>query len=216
MGILGIGNRSENWKTAECFCRLTGAQRVELIQKLGGEHRLKPSQVQLELFWKGARDHAQDMERRGKEPYLTFPRVYGRLFSGLRDQVANSQAKFRGLKRHNYSQSSRHRETLYRNLINTEIDIVLETPEHLLIGEAKHESGLNANSEYVLVHQLVRQYVMANVLVKIRASEGHPMKSVIPFVVGDDRDQLARLQQVKFMCGMRWLSDKNILAWTDL
>ena len=216
MGILGIENRSENWKTAECFCRLNGAQTVNLVQQLGGERRLDPSDVQLELFWRGARDHARDMKRRGKKPERTFPEVCRRLFPDLHDLVANSAARFRGLKKHNYSRSPVHRNNLYRNLVNTEIDILLETPKYLFIGEAKHESGLDANSKYVLVHQLIRQYVMASVLVDIRASEGYPPKSVTPFLVGDDRVRLSKLQQVKFMCGMGWLREANVLEWTDL
>ena len=42
------------------------------------------------------------------------------------------------------------------------IDIVLETTDRLFIGEAKLESTLGSDSDHVLVHQLIRQYVMAH------------------------------------------------------
>ena len=46
------------------------------------------------------------------------------------------------------------------SLLGTEVDVVLETPKHLFIGEVKHESTFEADGKLVLVHQLMRQYVM--------------------------------------------------------
>ena len=59
------------------------------------------------------------------------------------------------------------KKKLFDNILNTEIDIVLETPTHLFIGEAKHEMGFGADANLVLVHQLIRQYVVATILLKL-------------------------------------------------
>ena len=104
-------------------------------------------------------------------------------------------------------------ESLYNNLVNTEIDIVLETPKHLFIGEAKHEMTFGANGSLVLVHQLIRQYVMAKILVDLAVESDDPKKEVVPFVVGDNIEELKKKHQVKFMLAQRWLKKENILSW---
>ena len=101
---------------------------------------------------------------------------------------------------------------MYSNLYNTEIDIVLQTPNHLFIGEAKEESTLNSSGKYILVHQLIREYVMAKILVDALGIN----KEVIPFVVGDDIEKLKNKGQVKFMVNQDWLDKKNILSWKDV
>ena len=100
------------------------------------------------------------------------------------------------------------------NLSNTEVDVVLETPNQLFIGEAKHEMSFGANGKLVLVHQLIRQYVMATILVEI--SNDRPRKRVIPFVVGDRVERLNKTSQVRFMISQGWLGEKNVLAWEDI
>ena len=51
----------------------------------------------------------------------------------------------------NYDTSSDDRMAkLVDNLANTEIDVVLQTPGSLFIGEAKHEARFGANGSYVL------------------------------------------------------------------
>lgn len=70
------------------------------------------------------------------------------------------------LKTHNYLAKGECEENLYNNLLNTEIDIVLQTDTHLCIGEAKSSQKLDATSTHVLMHQLIRQYVMARILVR--------------------------------------------------
>ena len=72
---------------------------------------------------------------------------------------------------------------LYNNLRETEIDVVLETPKYLFIGEAKGETDLRGNGYRVLVHQLIRQYVMARILVD-RLESG---KEVVPLSLGMTR-----------------------------
>ena len=104
-------------------------------------------------------------------------------------------------------------EKFFNNLWHTEIDIVLETPNHIFIGEAKHESRLNASSDYVLVHQLLRQYVMATILTNYVGES----KIIVPFVVGNAPQNLkSRHAQVKFMLAQGWLETKNILSWDDI
>ena len=82
----------------------------------------------------------------------------------------------------------------------------------LFIGGAKDESDFNTDSRRVLVHQLIRQYVMAKILVARLGSE----KKVVPFVVGDNSDKLKRYSQVKFMVCQEWLPERNILTWKDI
>ncbi len=85
---------------------------------------------------------------------------------------------------------------------------MIETPNHLFIGEAKHESNFGANSDLVLVHQLVRQYVMARILVELRKCK----KEVVPFVVGGSKNN----HQVQFMICQGWMVEDNILRWNDI
>ena len=106
-------------------------------------------------------------------------------------------------------------EKLYSNLYNTEIDIVLETPGHLFIGEAKGEAGLGANGDYMLVHQLIRQYVMARILLKLKECD----KEVVPFLVVQDdrRGSVLNTGQVRFMAKCKkWLKKGNVLTWGDI
>ena len=53
-----------------------------------------------------------------------------------------------------------------------------------------------------MVHQLIRQYVMATMLIDKLCED----KKVIPFVVGPNAQKLIRHQQVKFMTHQGWLN----------
>ena len=64
----------------------------------------------------------------------------------------------------------------------------------------------------VLVHQLIRQYVTATILLQIAGEH----KEVIPFVVGDSTDYLKKTSQVRFMISQGWLSQANVLDWGDV
>ena len=100
-------------------------------------------------------------------------------------------------------------------MTNTEIDIVLETPERLYIGEAKFKSGFNANGSLVLVHQFVRQYVMATVLLDVLGCT----RKVVPFVVTErpyPADSTRCPHQVKFVVRQGWMDDTHILTWEIL
>ena len=230
MGILGIENRSENWKTAYHFSPFfrDASARSDLANQL-----LKPlgesqsGEVHIELFWYGMRDYIDKLGNENRHPptHQDLAERYRCLFPSLRKDIKEFDG-FRDLNDDNYDVSKPEREyTLRSNLRHPEIDIVLETPNHLFIGEAKHESGFGTDGKDVLVHQLIRQYVMATILVDFRASDNYPRKTVIPFVVGDDAKQLKEYHQVRFMIsqerkdhdsGKKWLDEKNVLSWDDI
>ena len=64
-----------------------------------------------------------------------------------------------------------------------------------------------------MVHQLIRQYVMARILIRVMGSE----KGVVPFLVVADADHTKRTGQVRFMAEqVKWLKPKNVLTWGDI
>ena len=213
-GILGIANRTENWKTAEHFCGLSEQGRVNLVRELSGAE-VQLGEVKLELFWYGMRDYVR-VHGGVEEKSVAF---YMRSFSDLREQVGRYKhndgtrtLKFDELQPHNYDASKPGtRAKLYSNLSHTEIDVVLETEDYVFIGEAKDESDLGTNGEHVLVHQLIRQYVMAIILVDINDVK----KKVVPFVVGNQGrlNSIKNTCQVRFMIDQGWLEESNILSW---
>ena len=98
------------------------------------------------------------------------------------------------------------------SLLGTEVDVVLETPKHLFIGEVKHESTFGADGKLVLVHQLMRQCVTATILLQLSGEN----KAVIPFVVGDRVEYLKKTSQVRFMINQGWLKETNVLDWEQV
>lgn len=221
MSILGINNRTENWKTARYFAPLLldSYARAELAWKLGEPKDTSGSEVKLELFWKGMRDYVDKIGKDRGDLIGPCAEAYEKLFPDLRadikkfSQQPKNQDSRGGLlepKEHNYAASNPN--GLWDNLRNTEIDIVLETPNKLFIGEAKGEMGLGTNGNYVLVHQLIRQFVMAKILLHVT---GHK-KVVVPFLVVADGDYTRRTGQVQFMISQEWLEEKNVLTWGDI
>ena len=224
MTILGIKNRAENWKTAHCFSPMFRDRglRLKLVRRLGEPGETDPSEVHLELFWKGMRDHLHQGKQRGRDTLLSQENVndlaerYQCLFPGLRDRV-EAFGGFGNLKDSNYIVStSEERRKLANNLFNTEIDIVLSTPTRLYIGEAKDEAKLRGQGDLVLVHQLVRQYVTARILIDRLVSRGQasPVR-VVPFLVRNKstgREQA----QVDFMVERCWMERENALTWNDI
>ena len=210
MTILGIANRTENWKTATAFAPLLGQRSVELAKLLLGEEAdLQPSDVHLELFWRGLRDHLHQEEKKLEDQRHDLAVRFLRLFGCLRRDIDQSH-KFRKLTDDNYSASTdEQRRGLATNLRNTEMDIVLSSPDHLFVGEAKHEATFGADSSNVLAHQLIRQYVTASILVDLRGRS----ESVVPFVVGDSGNALRRSHQVQFMIERGWMRAENVLEW---
>ncbi|MCY4578834.1 MAG: hypothetical protein OXD31_07275 [Chloroflexi bacterium] len=212
--VLGIDNRTENWKTAYEFAPFfrDAEARKRLVGRLDETDYAEADDIHFELFWKGTRDylHAESNGEKGKsrERLLMYCRD---MLPELRDRVVSSK-RFQELKDDNYALPTPESDSkLLSNLSNTEIDIVIETPRSLFIGEAKQEESFEARSGHVLVHQLIRQYVMAKALLKAMGCS----RTVVPFVVGDPVDQLKR-QQVKFMISQRWMNERNVLSWEDV
>ena len=233
MGILGKKNRTENWQTGKHFCPLNDEAKIKLVQKLlepynkdlGLEQNEK---VKLELFWFGTRDYLFEPGKKEIQSNLAaryqekFAECYRELFCDLHDQaemVGKGKLKLRAFENLEHWQYAAPKEDelkkkLFNNLFHTEIDIVLVTSKYLFIGEAKHESSLNNNPGYVLPHQLVRQYVMARVLLRfIKESLDVKERTVVPFVVGDSPDNLRNSHQVKFMVEIKKLKEDNVLSW---
>ena len=229
MGILGICNRTENWKTARTFAPFIG--KPARLRLLAGRLLPEPlddeEKVNLELFWKGGRDYWHAAKRCDAivepSPKL-LAHAYKQCFPRLREEIKEFQIDapkaFRSLQDHNYNVDGENAEKLATNFRNTEFDIVLETSEHLFIGEAKDESGFQPDGTLVLVHQLIRQYVTAQILVHL-VNKDKP-KSIIPFVVARDgkRNSLKRTAQIRFMMGYPkkspYLKESNILSWEEL
>ena len=59
-----------------------------------------------------------------------------------------------------------------------------------------------------IVHQLIRQYVMARILVDLVGCR----KTVVPFIVGGNKRQ----QQVRFMLDQGWMKNTSLLSWSDV
>ena len=213
--ILGINNRTENWKTAREFAPLfrCADTRRRLVQRLDKTDDSEASAIHLELFWKGTRDYLHcksDGEREIIRAHLL--KCCADMLPDLRDRVDRSK-RFGELKDDNYAlPTPESNKKLLDNLYNTEIDIVLETPKSLFIGEAKHQATFGADGRLVLVHQLIRQYVMAKVLLKTIGSG----KRVIPFVVGDEVCSIKKRQQVQFMISQCWMRECNVLDWKEV
>ena len=208
MGILKIRNRTENWKTAHDFAPLfrDAEGRRRLAERLLG----KPvkSEVSLELFWFGMRDYGNQLGWKTKDYVEPCADAYKSLFGELREQVRNSDLTGR-LERDIYSAD--HKTRLANNLIHTEIDIVLQSHHHLFIGEAKRDEKFGDRAS-VLKHQLVRQHVMARILLELVGSK----KKIVPFVVGNDREKLAEDAQVRFMSEHFGMRKENVLRWDDV
>ena len=121
MGILGIKNRTENWKTAERFSPFFGekqeAMRIRLAKSLLEETELEPLEARLELFWKGMRDYVNLLDKGQEESRIQdFAERYSRLFPDLREQIQEF-GKFGDLQTHNYCASKQEeRDALYKNL----------------------------------------------------------------------------------------------------
>ena len=218
--VLGIENRTENWQTALYFSPLFGeggsVGRARLATRLlGGTSEPELGDVHLELYWKGMRDYMHQEKQKREDNKQDLAGRYGRLFPDLRKEIEDF-GQHQDLKSSNYEVSSETLDKFSRNLINTEIDIVLESPGHLFIGEAKHEMGFGGDSSLILVHQLIRQYVMAKILVDRIESKLESKKEVIPFVVGDCAAELKRTFQVSFMIHRGWMEEENVLAWNDV
>ncbi len=227
MGILGIENRTENWKTAYYFSPFFRNEyaRLRLAQKIVGNHcgsdgRLESGDVHIELFWKGMRDYLYTPRKRKGDKVLNdgvigrLATSYSRQFKSMREAIEESQL-FSPLKEANYGmQTMAQTEQLARNLHGTEIDVVLASQGFLMIGEAKDESRLGGNGNLNLVHQLIRQYVMARVLVDLKGET----REIVPFVIVDERrlSSTRNAGQVEFMVSQECMNRENVLSWDKI
>ena len=209
MGILGINNRTENWKTVQHFHGLSDAAKVGLARRLGEPDDTAAEEIQLELFWCGMRDFAFHREDGVETDELV--RLYEHCFGELRDEIGKTKLQLNDVRNYTVGDGER----LADNVKNTEVDIVLETRDRIFIGEAKYESGLGADGSLVLVHQLIRQYVTTKILVHLAGRKKH----IVPFVVtesGKKRDSMMKTGQVEFMIKKGWLRECNVLTWGDV
>lgn len=216
MAILGIENRTENFRTAEHFAQFMQTNGHSLLDLLGVSTESSETETSLELFWKGMRDFLHNKKHHDNNERLA--EVYDSHFLDLRREVqcfrtARSQ-QFANLEDWNYDASTPERRKMLRdNLVNTEIDVVLETEHCLYIGEAKHLMRFGADRGLVLVHQLVRQYVMATILMDIWSDEnGGRKKKIVPFVIGASENFL----QVQFMRDSGRMLENHIVTWDQI
>ena len=230
MKILGdkVINRTENWRTVTHFYGLSKEAKESLVKELLANHsgvepdevQLEPGDVHVELFWKGMRDYVYKKRDITKDTWVKkFADIYNSRFSDLREFVQIPKYRFPELKDKNYDVSkAEYQSTLYSNLTGTEIDIVLETSDYLFIGEAKDESTLTGRGKYVLVHQLIRQYVMARTLQELvySSNDKNDKKEVIPFIVGTKLSSIRNHGQVKLMLDKGWLKNENIVSWNRI
>ena len=221
MGILGIENRTENWKTVEHFYGLSDAAKARLVRRITGTREADSNNIEIQLFWYGFRDYIAAYEEKGKTPPTReqVAKDYNKLFRDLGKNVKEFQSqkypyRFPDLKCHNYNASKENEQQLFDNLRHTEVDIVIQSGDLILLGEAKDESPFGADSRYVLVHQLIRQHVMTRILLDICDVD----KKICHFVVGDPKkkDSIKNTLQVKFMKQQGWLNLDNVLSWCDI
>ena len=130
-----------------------------------------------------------------------FARDYEELFGDLSEEIA----EFELLSCSKKYEVPIDKIQLYNNLVHTEIDIVLESSNCLFIGEAKAEMDFGSDGRLVLVHQLIRQYVVAKLLI----CRLNLKKTVVPFVVGDNPEQLRKKGQLKFMICQKGLREPD-------
>ena len=211
MAILGIENRTENWKTAQVFAPFfedADAPKRLARRRLAGMllGKCVKSTVSLDLFWYGIRDYGDRCGWKKKNYIKPCAEAYERLFPELRGCV---EKQFTNLDAIHYSVSDKVK--LANNLRNTEIDIVLESQHHLFIGEAKREAKFGDRAS-VLKHQLVRQYVMARILLELVGKK----KKIVPFVVGNNAEKLGDDAQVRFMIERLGMRRENVLEWGDV
>ncbi|MBI4197980.1 MAG: hypothetical protein HY533_02585 [Chloroflexi bacterium] len=229
-GILGVKNRSENWRTAQAFAPLLAGGTAHLLaNKLLPGRQFLHDEVHLELFWRGVRDVLHDLDgprrrRRQDAQRLTteITELYAAHFSDLRECIGSfrvdSRPGFLPLDEGSYGvPASREGQVkFYYEMQNTEIDVVLSAPGYLLIGEMKSESSFGASRKNILVHQLIREYVMAKIAVLLRPA--YESVAIVSFVIGEKEKKryLHSNKQVRFLVAQGWLTEDNILSWSDL
>lgn len=97
MGIRGIRNGTEDWRTAGAlvpFCS-TSAPLKSLVEYLNVEGRSEPNEIKIELFWKRIRDLRHEKSDDSKHAFESrLLKRYNEIFKILRTEVE----RFHGLK----------------------------------------------------------------------------------------------------------------------
>lgn len=223
-------NRSESWRIAKSFIDYGAKELSEKIAQdvlnnlhieRGSLQLRKP--IQYSLFWTGLRDYCDSnkINRRDRDFIKRVKAIYLDKFAGLEQQVYEFASNHKDQPvnirldrtKQNYIVSDGSEQRFINNLYFTEFDLVIQTGNYLLIGEFKDTQTFGANSKHVLVHQLVRQYVAANILLGL---EGNEHIEVVPFVVADNPQHANKTAQVKLLKHLGWLADGNVFDWGEL
>lgn len=183
------------------------------------------SEARLELFWYGYRDYIF-----GKNINLNTVKIdaiydrFLRLFPNLQENVLSfmdeEPKSLRVKKTANYALERENAPlSLFHNVRNTEIDIVIETRKKLYIGEVKDSQKFGANGNLFLPHQLLRQYITARILVDELGKD----LDVVPFIVLNnntpkDKNEVVQLNsgQIKLMKKLHYLKTENVFRWSDI
>ncbi len=93
MSILGIDNRTENWKTAKTFAPIiTNKKQVLITNKIienvtGNLTNLNPEDVKIELFFVGFRDYIYSTKKSNDEIQNEVTKIYDDVFPNLRQDI---------------------------------------------------------------------------------------------------------------------------------
>ncbi|MCA6951718.1 hypothetical protein [Pectobacterium polaris] len=226
--VLGIINRTENWTTVGHLFDLRNNRLIRHLMKNNSDDSAPfddGSEAILELFWYGYRDYI--FEKNITRNTVKIDAIYERflrLFPNLQENILSfndgGRKYLRVEKSVNYSLNRENAPLrLFNNIRNTEIDIVIETRKKLYIGEVKDSQKFGADGSLFLPHQLLRQYIMARILVDELGKD----LDIVPFVVVNnstlkDNDGQVQLNngQVQIMCKFGYLNMKNVFRWDGI
>ncbi|KHT04330.1 hypothetical protein [Pectobacterium brasiliense] len=218
--ILGIKNRTENWITVKNLFSLQNKRLIEYLMRKNDDNSAPfddGSEARLELFWYGYRDYiyGKSINRYSADRDAIYARFL-RLFPELQEKVlkfkGDSNKFLRVEKTVNYSLERKDAPLgLFQNIRHTEIDIVIETRNKLYIGEVKDSQTFGAHGGLFLPHQLLRQYVMARMLIDELGKD----LDVVPFIISNSK-KTESSGQVKLMDKLGYLDMKNVFTWSDI
>ena len=143
MGILAIPSRTENWKTAAWFVPLSAEARVRLVDRLPGTRSgLQPRDVQMQLFWRGLRDHFAQCNMKIESKYEALAKRYADRFSGLHGTIEEfvRPGRFRALTDDNYRVATASQKKK-QSAMNKRTETAQVSGLTLLIEWAKHRDG---------------------------------------------------------------------------
>ena len=217
MGILDIPNRTENWETAKAFVPFFQDNELlsNLVKRLNPCDTSEKEDLKIELFWKGFRDYRHEYEKNHDKKAFgkRLAEQYERNFECLRNKIV-CFGEFQELEDENYAiKKDEYNKTFVNNILNTEIDIVIQSKCCLYLGEAKKECAFSADSRNVLVHQLVRQRVLGTLLLNTLNSN---LKLKQFVVMNNEPKEGRRPKQLQFAINQKWIKKTNILTWDGL